>query len=125
MDLVLLALAGALGALCRYGTYRWFLTFTDPGFPWATVAVNCAGSFLFGAVVVLAEEQELISARTKIVVLVGFLGAFTTFSTFAFETVELMRVGDTARALFNAALQNLGAVGCVVLGATTARMLAG
>lgn len=123
MDLVLLALAGALGALSRYGVYRWIPS-QDGAMPWATVAVNCAGSFLFGAIVVLAAERGLLTERARLILLTGFLGAFTTFSTFAFETAELLRAGEWLRALGNAALQNLGALGCVFLGALLARALA-
>lgn len=124
MDLVLLAIAGALGALSRYGVYRWVGELAAGNFPWATILVNCSGSLLFGFFVVLADEGSgLISVRARVVILAGFMGAFTTFSTFAFETLELLRNGYVLRALANAAVQNLGALACLALGALLARAL--
>ena len=123
--LALLAVAGAAGALARYAVY-WALLGTERGaMPWATIVVNCAGSFAFGLVVVLADEAELLSPRARVVLLSGFLGAFTTFSTFAFENAELLRLGHVGRALANALVQNFGTVLCVFAGHAAARALAG
>lgn len=121
LDLFLLALAGALGALARYSVYRWIGEFAAGEFPWATIAVNLLGSFLFGAVVTLADEGRVLSPRARVVVLSGFLGAFTTFSTFAFETRTLLGTGHWIRAIANAGAQNCGAVLGVILGMAAAR----
>ena len=83
---VVVALAGAAGALLRYGIG---LAVGVRSFPWATLAINVAGSFALGYV--LAGPGPRWSTTTEIAVAVGFLGAFTTFSTFAFETTTLLR----------------------------------
>ena len=88
---VLLALAGGLGALARYGLAGVASRYYGPGFPWGTFLVNAAGCFLFGVVWSLAEERVMMDANTQAIVLTGFMGAFTTFSTFIFETGELIR----------------------------------
>ena len=121
MDLLWLAGGGALGTLCRYAVYRSLPTFAATGLPHATMIVNLAGSLLFGLVAVLATETEWISARVRWVLLTGFLGAFTTFSTFAYETVELLRAGRPGLALANGLVQNFGAIGGAALGMTLAR----
>lgn len=122
--LALLALAGATGALARYAVYCAFIGGERGAMPWATIVVNCAGSFLFGVVIVLADEADLLPPRARVVLLAGFLGAFTTFSTFAFENAELLRLGHVGRALANALVQNVGAVLCVFAGHAVARALA-
>lgn len=124
MRLLLLAVAGAAGALCRYGIYRWLAVDVHGTFPWATVVANCVGSLLFGLVVVLADEAELLSADQRVIVLAGFLGAFTTFSTFAFETTTLLQTGHLGRALLNVLVQNAGAVLCVLAGISLGRSIA-
>src|SRR2546422_383232 len=105
--LVLLAFAGALGTLARYGlsglAYRWW----GESFPWGTLAVNLLGCFLFGLVWTLGEERLIISGETRLIVLTGFMGAFTTFSTFAFETTESLRDGEWWLAVANFAAQNV------------------
>ncbi len=76
-------------------------------FPWGTLTVNLAGSFLFGLVWALATERSVISGDVRIIVLAGFMGAFTTFSTFMFETGELIKDSQWLLAAGNLAIQNV------------------
>ena len=92
-------------------------------FPWGTLAVNLLGSFLFGLVFALAQERTMISAETRIIVLTGFMGAFTTFSTFMFETGELLRDSQWALAAGNLLLQNVVGLAAVFAGWALARAL--
>jgi len=85
--------------------------------------VNLIGCFLFGLVFALAEERFVISSRLRIIFLTGFMGAFTTFSTFGFETAGMLRDGQWWPALSNLAAQNLGGIALVLLGFAVARML--
>jgi len=104
--IIFIALAGALGALARYGLSLAAQRAYGGEFPVGTFAVNMAGSFLFGVIWSLAEERMLISGQTRAILLIGFMGAFTTFSTFMFETGELMRDGEWAPAAWNLLGQN-------------------
>jgi len=89
--LVALAVAGALGTLTRYALGGIVQRICGGTFPWGTMVVNSLGCFLFGLIWVLAEERMRISSETRTVVLIGFMGAFTTFSTLVFETDSLLR----------------------------------
>ena len=111
--LLAVAAAGALGALARYGlsgaAQRWF----PVGFPGGTLVVNLLGCFLLGLLATLGLERLTLSPTTRLAVLVGFLGSFTTFSTFGYETLALLREGDPARAGLNVALSvGLGLLAC-------------
>lgn len=122
-DLAFLALAGALGTLARYGlgllSLRWF----GDDFPWGTLLINSLGCLLFGFLWALAEEQKWLTKDVRLILLTGFLGAFTTFSTFAFETGRLMEEARFAAALANIALEvGLGLLG-VFLGFALGRWL--
>jgi CrcB protein len=101
---------GALGALGRYwmsgGVYRLL----GRDFPWGTLTVNVVGSFLMGLLVVLFLERLAVEPEWRAAVLVGFLGAFTTFSTFSIETLTLIEEGFTAKALLNVAASVLACV---------------
>lgn len=122
--LAYLALAGALGTLARYGLQGLVQRFAGgAGFPWGTFAVNAAGCFLFGFVWSLAEERMIVSGHTRFIVLVGFMGAFTTFSTFAFETGELLRDAEWLLALGNAVGQIVVGTALVILGAALGKSL--
>ncbi len=89
--MLLIGVAGALGALARYGTHQlctWALRgYTPEGWVWSTLLANTLGCFLFGIVWALTEGRWSGAVEIRHVVLVGFLGSFTTFSTFAFELV--------------------------------------
>jgi CrcB protein len=122
-DFVWLALAGATGTLLRYGLSGVTQRICGEKFPWGTLAVNALGCFLFGLVWTLAEDRMLISGRTRFLVLTGFMGAFTTFSTFAFETSQLLDDAQWGLALGNLAGQVvLGLIG-VFLGLAAGRLL--
>ncbi len=98
--------AGGAGALGRFALARAVQRYAGIGFPWGTLAVNAAGCLLFGMAWAVAEERALASPALRAAVLVGFLGAFTTFSTFAFETVQLLRDAAWTAAAVNVAAQN-------------------
>ena len=94
------AFGGALGAMARYLiTYSFISKFFAP-FPFAPFFINVSGSFLIGFILTLAVERYTISYYWRLFFVVGFLGAYTTFSTFEFETLSLVRGKD----FFNAAL---------------------
>ena len=121
--LALIAVAGAVGTLCRYGLSGLVQRLCGAGFPWGTLAVNTLGCFLFGFIWSLADERLIISGETRFIVLIGFLGAFTTFSTFAFETSELWRVSEWMLVAANLLSHNVLGVTCVLLGLAAGRLL--
>ncbi len=117
---VLIGLAGAAGALARYGLGT---AVGDRSFPWITLAINVAGSFLLGVLVKLAVERGW-PDTTTLPLGVGFLGAFTTFSTFSVDTHTLIRDGRAGAALGYVAASVVAGVGAAALGYLTANALA-
>ncbi len=95
--LIFVALGGALGAVARFLASNWVLSVWNGRMPLATLLVNVLGSFAIGVVFVLIERQH-IHPDWHGVLMVGFLGAFTTFSTFSLETVSLLEAGDYVHA---------------------------
>ena len=114
--LLLLAIAGAAGTLARYFTYLMTNRFFGDGFPWGTLAVNMSGCFLFGLVCSVSEEYIGMNPDTRSIVLVGFMGAFTTFSTFAFDTGAMIRESQWLAATGNVAVQATVGIAVVFLG---------
>jgi CrcB protein len=84
--------------------------------------INVTGCLLFGLIWTLAEDRLLISPQARVVALTGFMGAFTTFSTFAFETSQLLGGAEWFRALGNVVLQNVVGVAAVMLGFALGRI---
>lgn len=121
--LLWLCVAGSLGTLARFAVAT-LLPRSGPSFPWATLAVNAAGSFLFGLLITLGEERRYLSPETRLILLTGFLGAFTTFSTFAFETADLLRRDAWGLALANLLVQNTAGVLLALAGVVLGRRVA-
>jgi CrcB protein len=118
-----IALAGAAGTLARFGLQAAVQRIGGFTFPWGTLAVNALGCLLFGIVWQLGEERLRISGEMRFIVLVGFMGAFTTFSTFAFETANLLRGAEWWLAAANFALQNTLGIALLFLGIAIGRQL--
>jgi len=123
LKLALLALAGAIGALARYGLSGVVQQACGERFAWGTLAVNAIGCFLFGLVWTLGEDRPVITGETRIILLAGFMGAFTTFSTFAFETSEYVHDSQWSLAAANVVGQNLLGLTCVLLGLAAGRWI--
>ena len=97
---LLIALGGACGALSRYGIGRAVnIYLAQIHWPLGTFAVNIAGSFTIGAIYGLITEKSSLDADWRYVLMVGFLGAFTTFSTFSLESVAMLEAGKIAMAM--------------------------
>lgn len=123
MNLLAIAVGGAIGALARYGLAGAVHRLTSPYFPWGTFVVNLAGCLVFGVVAGLTEERLRIDQTTRTFLLVGVLGAFTTFSTMTFETFELLRDGQAAAAALNAGGQFLLGLAALWIGVVAGRAL--
>ena len=93
------------------------------GFPWGTLTVNGIGCFMFGMIWSITEHRLAISSEFRIIALVGFLGAFTTFSSFAFETAQLLRDSQWWLATGNILAQNLVGIIFLFLGISLGRMV--
>ena len=96
--LLFIALGGASGSVARYLLSGWAHRLWEGHLPVGTLFVNVLGSFTLGTVYVLLVEKELIHQDWRGVLMVGFLGAFTTFSTFSLETITLFEAGHWAHA---------------------------
>jgi fluoride exporter len=121
--IMLLAGAGALGTLARYWLAGAVQSATEAGFPWGTLVVNGLGCFLFGLVWSMAEERMLISGQSRVILLVGFMGAFTTFSTYVFETRQMIAASEWALAVMNFAVENVAGFALLILGAALGRTI--
>lgn len=96
--LLFIAIGGASGAVSRYLLANWVHELWEGKWPMGTLLVNMLGSFAIGVIFVLVEKQ-VVHPDWRGVLMVGFLGAFTTFSTFSLETISLLENGHTAHAL--------------------------
>jgi CrcB protein len=97
VNLLVIALGGAFGAVARYGLSGWVQNLTATTFPMGTLVVNVLGSFLLGASLPLFESLAW-SPEARTMVTIGFLGAFTTYSTFSYEALVLLEGGEWGRA---------------------------
>jgi fluoride exporter len=113
--IILLALAGAAGTLARAGLSSLVERTFGPRFPWGTLSVNLVGCLLFG-VVWAAAESRLRVADIRLVALTGFMGAFTTFSTYVFELAALGKDGRFGAALGSFVVHNAAGVIALILG---------
>jgi CrcB protein len=119
----LVALAGSAGTLARWGIASAANRLT-PGWGWpGTLTVNLLGCLAFGIVFGLSGKDATVSPHVRAVVLIGFMGAFTTFSSMAFDTGELLRAGRTAAALANLAANNVLGMALFLAGAWLGGML--
>jgi CrcB protein len=109
---------GAIGACARYLVGVWAVERWGEAFPWGTFVANVAGSFILGFYLALVTERFVGRPGTRLLVATGFLGSFTTFSTFSFEAVQLASSGAPA-----AAAAYVGGSLVVGLGAATAGIL--
>lgn len=123
MKLVYIALFGACGCLARYGVTLWVYGLGARGLPYGTLAVNIAGSFLLGLLMELGLRTSMFSADVRTGLAVGFLGGFTTFSTFSYETFRLIEDGRLVQAGMNVILSVLVCVVFAGLGIFCARHL--
>ncbi len=121
--LLLIAAAGGMGAMARYGLAGAVHRLTDSMFPWGTVVVNVLGCFLYGTLWSLMEPRLSVSPETRTIILVGFMGAFTTFSTFAYETAELLEGSQWLQAAGNVAVQNFVGIAALFVGLAIGRLL--
>lgn len=121
--IIWLALAGAFGTIARYLFGGFVDRIYGGSFPLGTLAVNVLGCFLFGLVWHLAENRLLIRPETRFYILTGFMGAFTTFSTYAFDTTKMLKEAQWMGAVLNHAAQTCLGVGAVFLGIGLGKLL--
>ena len=116
MRIALLIIFGAAGTLARYGLQGLIQQRTGEVFPYGTLIVNLVGCLLLGGIGEYALTHLTVPPEWRIGITVGFFGAFTTFSTFSWETVRLIQDGEWARATAYVLASILGGVVCVFLG---------
>ena len=121
--LLLIGLAGFIGTLGRYWMAELIAKRYGGTFPAGTLMVNLVGCFLVGLLFYLLEERFLVNHTARAAVLIGFLGGFTTFSSFGLETFSLLQNGAFALAILNVTASNLVGLLLVWAGYTLARML--
>ena len=121
--LIYLSLGGAAGTLSRYWLSGVAQRLAGSAFPYGTFAVNILGCLLFGTVWGFFENRLLPGSEVRLLMLTGFMGAFTTFSTYMFETAELVKFGQMAMALVNVVGQSLAGLALVMLGIALGRLL--
>lgn len=119
-----LAFAGACGTVSRFAVYELVAKTKATHLPLGTFTVNVFGSFLFGLLYAVAQSRLNVSDDTRLILLTGFVGAFTTFSTFAFEIARMMKSDQWALAVGNALAQLVFGILALGIGVLAGRQLA-
>ena len=122
-NLLFVAMGGALGAVLRYGMSSGIYTWFGRSFPYGTLVVNVAGSFLIGLLSILLVEKFDVPHEWRLALVVGVLGALTTFSTFSWDTLDLMQQGLMQRAFLNVLLNVVLCISVAWLGAQWAKTM--
>jgi fluoride exporter len=109
---IYLIIGGIIGTMARYLLAGFVYEILGTSFPYGTLIVNLSGCLIIGILSTLADSKFLLTPNLRVLLMIGFCGAYTTFSTFIFETSNLIKDGETIRALMNVLLSVI--VGFVV-----------
>jgi len=123
MNLLIIGIGGFIGAVMRYLVSGWAHRIAGASFPYGTLTVNVLGSFLLGFFLIIAEGRFIISPQIRNLIATGFLGAFTTYSTFSFETIMLLKEMMYAQAILNISLNLIVGLFAIWMGITLARLI--
>ena len=123
MNYLWVGLGGFLGANARYALGTWIVQRTGVAFPWHTLLINVTGSLAIGAILVLLTERLVADPPWRLFLVVGFLGGYTTFSSYSFEALALAQQGQWLRALTYILGSNLLGLAACFLGILLARAL--
>lgn len=121
---LLICLGGAIGTGARYMLAVWMARTAGTAFPYGTLLINAGGSFLLGLLMQLSLSTQMISADMRLIIGTGVLGGFTTYSTFNYETLALLREDAWGVAFVNAAATLIGCLAAGALGIGMARVVA-
>ena len=124
MRALVVGLAGFAGAVSRYAISTWFGRRSTTSFPWATFTINVSGCFALGFLIALFAGRWVPNPDLRAALTVGFLGAFTTFSTFSYETYVLLHTGRAPTALLYVVASVVLGIAAAAGGYTVARHLA-
>lgn len=124
-EVIYIVLAGGLGTLGRYYLSGWAQRILEEGFPYGTLLVNVLGSFLVGFIVQAGMSTDLVPRSLRLAATLGFLGAFTTFSAFSYETLGYLEDGMWLMAGVNILANVIPAIIAVFLGVSLGRTILG
>jgi len=122
LDFLIISIGAIFGANARYLISRWAAKLMGPVFPYGTLVINVTGSVIVGFFMIWASERVLLDPRWRLLVVVGFCGAFTTFSSYAYETMAYFEQGQWALMLANFATNNLLCLAGALAGMALARV---
>ena len=120
-DFLVISIGAIFGANARWVISRFAARIISPVFPYGTLFINVSGSFAVGFFMIWSSERVLLDPRWRLLVVVGFCGAFTTFSSFAFETMAYFQQGQWIMMLANFISNNLLCLGAALAGMAVAR----
>ena len=122
-DLLVISLGAIFGANARWIISRFAAKILGPVFPYGTLFINVVGSFIVGFFMIWSTERVLLDPRWRLFIVVGFCGAFTTFSSFSYETMAYFEQGQWALLFTNFLSNNLLCLGAALAGMALARVL--
>ena len=122
-DFLAISIAAVVGANLRYVMSRFAAREFGPVFPYGTLVINIVGSFIVGLFVIWTTERVLVDPRWRLLVVVGFCGSFTTFSSYAFESMSLFEQGQWGLMLINIFSNNLLCLAGALAGMAVARAI--
>jgi CrcB protein len=123
LDFLAISLGAIIGANLRYWMSRSAVRLLGPVFPYGTLTINVLGSFVLGFFLVWTSERMMVDPRWRLLVAVGFCGGYTTFSSYAYETMTFFQQGQWALLAANLVANNLMACAAVLAGMALARVL--
>ena len=125
VKLLVIGIGGAFGSVCRYLLAGWVQQMSERVFPVGTLAVNVSGCLLIGILGALFAGQQVVREEYRVLLMVGVLGGFTTFSTFGYETLQLVNERQLALAGLNVLLSNGASLVAVWIGYRVTQKLVG